>query len=345
MSVMNRLAATHCRTSRLIPIVNVKLKPLTYPHSDHYDGKHFFNPNAPAAKGLLDVLRWKMTSRPAPWTSRAQDAIRSSVPPASVEGARCRITLVNHSTLLIQYAGTNLLTDPIWSDRASPFSWLGPRRFSPPGIHFENLPKIDVVLLSHNHYDHLDLPTLKRIAERDKPRFVVPLGVAELLSRHNIRAKQELDWWQTAGPITCVPAQHFSARGITDRNRTLWCGYWMVTPAGPIYLAADTAFGAHFEEIRKRLGRPRVALLPIGAYKPEWFMSPVHMSPTQAVEAHQILEPERSMAIHWGTFQLADDGRDQPALELAQALARHSSLPPFDAVANGAVIEIGPPTQ
>ena len=240
-------------------IFSVRLKPLPYPHSDHYDGEHFFNPNSPPAKGLLDVLRWKMTSRVAPWTPAPGPAPLTNFPPASIEGTGCRITLINHSTVLIQYAGTNLITDPIWSERASPFSWVGPRRFSPPAVPFENLPKIDIVLLSHNHYDHLDLPTLKRIAKRDNPRFVVPLGLAQLLSRNDIRAEEEMDWWDMDGSITCVPAWHFSARGITDRNRTLWCGYWIATVAGPIYFAADTAFGSHFEEIRKRLGSPRVA--------------------------------------------------------------------------------------
>ena len=313
---------------------------MSYPLSDHFDGKRFFNPGAPPAKGLLDVLRWKMTSRTAPWTPRPQPDSPPSVPPPSVDGARCRITFINHSTVLIQSAGMNLLTDPIWSDRASPFSSFGPRRFSSPGVRFENLPKIDLVLLSHNHYDHLDAPTLRRIAGRDKPRFVVPLGLGKFLSRIGIQAAKEMDWWDAAGPITCVPAHHFSARGITDRNRTLWCGYSIATPAGPIYFAADTAFGPHFEEIRKHSGTPRLALLPIGAYKPRWFMSPVHMSPSEAVEAHRILAPERSLAIHWGTFQLADDGPDEPVIELRKVLAEHPHLPPFDALENGAAIDL-----
>ncbi len=281
-----------------------------------------------------------MTSRTSPWTPRSPFAPPANVPPASVDGTRCTITWVNHSTVLIQYAGTNLLTDPIWSERASPFSSIGPRRFSPPGVPIENLPKIDLVLLSHNHYDHFDLPTLKQIARRDRPRFIVPLGLGKLLSRHGIKPEREMDWWDIAGPITCLPARHFSARGVTDRNRTLWCSYWIATPAGPVYFGADTAFGPHFEEIRKRLGTPRVALLPIGAYKPEWFMSPVHMSPGEAVEAHRILAPECSIAIHWGTFQLADDRGDEPVIDLNKALSGHSHLPPFNVLENGASIEL-----
>jgi L-ascorbate metabolism protein UlaG (beta-lactamase superfamily) len=205
----------------------------------------------------------------------------------------------------------------------------------------EDLPKIDLVLLSHNHYDHFDVATLKRIEKAHSPQFIVPLGLRPLLARIGIQAEAELDWWQQAGSVTSVPALHFSARALTDRNRTLWCGYWIQTPAGPIYFGADTAFGSHFGEIRRRLGSPRVALLPIGAYKPEWFMGPVHMSPGQAMEAHRILAPERSIAIHWGTFQLADDGQREPVEDLQRALANGSALPPFDAIENGDYIEVG----
>lgn len=228
----------------------------------------------------------------------------------------------------------------MWSERASPVSWIGPRRFASPGVRFEDLPKIDFVLLSHNHYDHLDIPTLRRIAAAHTARFIVPVGVSPLLLHHGIKPEPELDWWQAADSVTCVPAFHFSARGLQDRNRTLWCGYWLKTAAGPIYFAADTAFGPHFGDIRNRLGSPRLALLPIGAYKPEWFMGPVHMSPDEAVKAHRILVPQRSIAIHWGTFQLADDGRHEPVEALRRALDLVPESPPFDALENGAVVEV-----
>ena len=311
------------------------------PHipSDHFDGTRFFNPGSPQAKGFLDALRWKLTTRSTPWSDGPRQ-VAATVPPRSVDGALCRVTLVNHSTLLIQSAGRNILTDPIYSERASPVSWAGPRRYSQPGVRFEDLPPIDMVLLSHNHYDHLDLPTLRRIAASHKPRFIVPLGVSPLLAANGIRTEPELDWWQANGDITCLPAWHFSARGITDRNRTLWCSYWIATPAGPVYFGADSAFGSHYAEIRMRMGAPRLALLPIGAYKPEWFMSPVHMSPSQAVEAHRILEPERSLAIHWGTFPLADDGEREPVEDLERALADQPGVPIFEALANGGVVEL-----
>lgn len=287
----------------------------------------------------MDVLRWKLTSRPAPWTAVAND-IQPGVPPRVIGSSNCRITLVNHSTVLIQLAEQNILTDPIWSNRASPVSWFGPRRFARPGVRIEDLPRIDLVLLSHNHYDHLDVASLRRIWADHKPWFMVPLGVSEILARYGIPVEMEMDWWQTSGPVTCVPARHFSARGLRDRNRTLWCGYWIKTPGGPVYFAADTAFGSHFQEIRHRMGSPRIALLPIGAYKPEWFMEPVHMSPLQAVEGHRILQPERSVAIHWGTFQLGDDSGSEPVEDLEKALTANPGLSPFEVLPNGAAIEL-----
>ena len=311
-----------------------------YPISDHFEGQRFFNPQFPQAKGFLEALRWKLTTRPASWTN-ANSELAPAVPPSSVSGTECRVTLVNHATVLIQYGGCNILTDPIWSDRASPVSWLGPRRFAQPGVRIADLPSIDIILLSHNHYDHLDIRTLRQLTAVHNSRLIVPLGVASFLVRNGIHGATELDWWQSEGGITCLPARHFSARGLTDRNRTLWCGYWIPTLAGNVYFAADTAFGPHFEQIRTRLGPPRLALLPIGAYKPEWFMQPVHMSPPQAVEAHRLLGAERSLAIHWGTFQLADDSRLEPADELRRALAKNPGLAPFEALPNGGVIEMG----
>ncbi len=232
-----------------------------------------------------------------------------------------RVTLVNHSTLLLQHAGLNILTDPIWSERASPVSWVGPRRHRSPGISWENLPKIDAVLITHNHYDHLDLPTLRRLSRRGEMSFFVPAGVAELLRTEKIGAAYEFDWGDflpfAAFTIHCVPALHFSSRSLFDRNKTLWCGYVIESGAECVYFAGDTAFGDHFAWIRERFGPPRLALLPIGAYEPRWFMSPVHMAPEEAVRAQEILGARTSIAIHHGTFQLADDALDAPAERLA----------------------------
>jgi L-ascorbate metabolism protein UlaG (beta-lactamase superfamily) len=213
--------------------------------------------------------------------------------------------------------------------RASPFSWIGPRRHRAPGIPFEDLPPIDIVLQSHDHYDHLDMPTQRRIRSQWQPRFVVPLGVRSRFEKHQIASGErirELDWWQSVVisenlTITCVPARHFSGRGLRDRNKTLWSGYVIEAPAGVIYFAGDTGYGSHFEEIRRRFPEIRVAFLPMGAYLPEWFMGPVHISPADAVCAHEELGAATSIAIHFGTFHLADDAEDQPARELREALA------------------------
>jgi len=294
----------------------------------HFDGKRFYNPDAPQARGLLDVLRWKLTSRPEP-SPRFISDVEPSIPPRRVEGSGLRTTLVNHSTVLLQQRGYNILTDPILSERASPLSWIGPRRRRKPGVSWEDLPRIDAVLISHNHYDHLDLPALRRLADRGDSTFVVPARGARLLSSKNIGPTHELDWGESLSlrgfTIHCVPALHFSSRSIYDRNLTLWCGYVIECPERLVYFAGDTAFGHHFAQIRETFGPPHLALLPIGAYEPRWFMSPVHMAPDEAIRAHEILAARTSIAIHHGTFQLADDGIDTPGKQL-NAYARHQSF-------------------
>jgi L-ascorbate metabolism protein UlaG (beta-lactamase superfamily) len=289
------------------------------PFPKHFDGKRFYNPDAPQARGFLDGLRWKLTSRPEP-SPRFISDVEQSIPVPRVEGAGLRTTLVNHSTVLLQQRGSNILTDPIWSERAGPLSWIGPRRRRKPGVSWEDLPCIDVVLISHNHYDHLDLPTLRRLAARGDSAFIVPARVARLLRSENIAPTHELDWGESLSlpPITihCVPAQHFSARGIFDRNMTLWCGYVIECQERLVYFAGDTGFGPHFAQIREKFGSPRLALLPIGAYEPRWFLSPIHMAPDEAVRAHEILAAQTSIAIHHGTFQLTDEGIDTPKKQL-----------------------------
>jgi L-ascorbate metabolism protein UlaG (beta-lactamase superfamily) len=187
-------------------------------------------------------------------------------------------------------------------------------------VAWEDLPPIDIVLLSHNHYDHLDLPTLRRLAARGDSTFIVPAGGAQLLRAKNIGPAHEMDWGESLSlssiTIHCVPAFHFSSRGIFDRNKTLWCGYVIECPERIVYFAGDTAFGPHFAWIREKFGSPHLALLPIGAYEPRWFMSPVHMAPDEAAKAHEILKSRISVAIHHGTFQLADEGIDTPKKQL-----------------------------
>jgi len=305
----------------------------------HFDGKRFYNPDARQAPGLRDVLRWKLTSRPQPSPRFIAD-VQPSKPPRSVEGSGLRVTLVNHSTVLLQQRACHILTDPIWSERTSPVSWIGPRRRRAPGVSWEDLPRIDTVLLSHNHYDHLDLPALRRLASRGESTFVVPARGARLLRAEKIGPVHELEWGESVSlagsTIHCVPARHFSGRGVFDRNRTLWCGYVIECQERMVYFAGDTAFGPHFAWIRERFGSPRLALLPIGAYEPRWFMSPEHMAPDEAVRAHEILAAGTSIAIHHGTFQLADEGIDTPKQQL-MANARDKS---FLVLANGQFADI-----
>jgi L-ascorbate metabolism protein UlaG (beta-lactamase superfamily) len=298
------------------------------PYPPHFDGRRFFNPGAQDARGFADVLKWKLTTRPQ--KSPKSIPVEPSVPPTSVDSPSMLVTLVNHSTVLLQQPGLHILTDPIWSGHCGPFGRLGPPRHRAPGVEFDKLPRIDVVLISHNHYDHLDLPTLRRVAARGGAQFLAPLGVGRFLEANGIGPARELDWGDS-GEIAgvkfhCVPAFHFSARSLFDRNATLWCGYMIESAIGHVYFAADTGFGAHFGWIRERFGPPRLALLPIGAYEPRWFMGPIHMNPEDAVEAHRILGARTSIAIHHGTFQLADESLDEPARRLRTCAPADSFL-------------------
>jgi L-ascorbate metabolism protein UlaG (beta-lactamase superfamily) len=237
------------------------------------------------------------------------------------------LTFVNHITFLVQLDGLNVLTDPVYSDRVSPFRSVGPRRVHAPGLAFEALPSVDVVLLSHNHYDHLDLDTLRRLAAGHAPRIVTGLGNAAFLREHGVDGVVELDWWGRAAvagaDITFTPAQHWSGRGLRGRNRTLWGGFVLERGPARLYFAGDTGYGAHFAEVRRRHGAADVALLPIGAYAPRWFMREHHMDPDDAVRAHLDLGAQTSVATHFGCFQLTDEGIDDPVAELAAARVRH----------------------
>jgi L-ascorbate metabolism protein UlaG (beta-lactamase superfamily) len=305
----------------------------------HFDGSHFYNPNADQARGWRDFLRWKLSSRPERSPKFISD-VQQSVPPRQFGATGLGITLVNHSTVLLQQRSGNILTDPIWSERASPFSWIGPRRRRLPGVRLEDLPPLAFVLISHDHFDHLDLPTLELLVSRQPTTIVVPARLGRLLRSRKIGSVYELDWGESLAlanvRVHCVPAVHFSARGLFDRNKTLWCGYLIEAQDRFVYYAGDTGFGVHFEQIREKFGCPYVALLPIGAYEPRWFMSPIHMAPEEAVRAHRILGAKTSIAIHHGTFQLADDGPDTPSRELLHCRGQESFL----VLNNGQFVEI-----
>lgn len=291
------------------------------PESPHFNGKTFLNKGGAESKGLLSVFKWIIGRDQGPWAKKYDVEIGPK--PTAFSGEDLLVTFVNHSTFLIQWHELNILTDPIWSERCSPFSFVGPQRMRPPGIHYADLPNIDMVLLSHNHYDHLDLPTLSKLEADFSPLFIVPLGVGALLTKKGIKNIVELDWWaeiKNGINIKALPAQHFSGRGMFDRNKTLWSGYLLEHSGKKIYFAGDTGYGEIFREIGKKEGPFDLAIIPIGAYMPKWFMSPIHISPAEAVKLHQDVRARKSIAMHFGTFPLADDGQGKAEEDLILAL-------------------------
>ena len=244
-------------------------------------------------------------------------------PPAAVARGSVAVTFIGHATFLIRTASTVILTDPVFTPHAGPFGRLGPPRVRPPGIAPSALPPVDLVLVSHNHYDHLQPSSLRLFA--DRATYVAPLGVGPQLNvPRNI---QELDWWESTSAggaeITCVPAQHFSARTPWDRDRTLWCGYVVRVDGVTIYFAGDSGYSPQFKEIGARFPSIDVALVPIGAYEPRWFMTPVHMNPEEAVRVHLDVRPRVSIGMHFATFQLTDEAIDEPRRALERARAAH----------------------
>jgi L-ascorbate metabolism protein UlaG (beta-lactamase superfamily) len=295
--------------------------------TDHFDGKRFVNPTGTAGQPFSAVARMLREPR-TPWPRGVEVEARQ---PPPLGDAAATVTFIGHSTFLIQTRAGNLLTDPMYGDRAGPFGMLGPRRVRPAAVRFEDLPSISAVLLSHNHYDHCDLPTLRKLARRFDPIVVTPLGNGRLVRSAGIRRVEELDWWQQAArssvPITLTPAYHFSARGPFDKNRALWGGFALMAGGRRLYFAGDTAYGPFFREIPERVGPIDLALLPIGAYEPRWFMHVVHMNPLEAVRAHLDLGAPETIGMHFGTFQLTTEGIDDPVRALHAALHADGAAP------------------
>lgn len=311
------------------------------PVSDHFDGERFHvGTQPPADRSLRDLLRWRREGSRARWPKHVP--VTPAEPPERSEAPR--ITMVGHATMLIQVAGFNLLTDPVWSERASPLSFAGPRRVTRPGVAFEHLPPIDAVLISHNHYDHLDVTTLRRLQRRDRPKMVMPLGT-DTIVRRAVREAQITtgDWHDRIGlapgiSVTLTPANHWSARGLGDRRMALWSGFWIKTPEARIWYAGDTGYGdgAIFRDLRTRYGAPEIALIPIGAYEPRWFMAPQHVAPEQSVQIFTDIGAKQALGFHWGTFQLTDEPREEPVELLQRSLAATGLAPErFRALAPG----------
>jgi len=300
------------------------------PPSDHFDGVRFFNQGAGTGRSFKDFLRWQRTRQRTPWPEWVQNRAQPALP-SDLGSRQLALTFINHITFLLQFRGLNVLTDPVYAQRVSPFRNLGPRRVRDPGLAFEDLPPIDVVLISHNHYDHLDIETLLRLQAAHSPRFVTTLGNRAFLAEFGIHETYELDWWQSldvAGvKVSLTPAQHWSSRRPRNRNRTLWGGFVVGAHGHQVYFAGDTGYGGHFRDIRERFGRVDMALLPIGAYEPRWFMRDQHMNPEDAVQAHLDLEARVSIGTHFGCFQLTDEGIDDPPVELAAACQRYGISP------------------
>lgn len=297
--------------------------------SPHFRRGRFQNRYTHDQHGLGQFLKWL----PDYLKARNQAIRFPSVKPDSAFLKANRdsstITWIGHSSFLVQTGGVNLVTDPHLTERASPFSFAGPKRMMPPAMDFADLPSLDLALISHNHYDHLDEVTVQRLA-REHPalHFVVPLGLKAWFFKRGIASVTELDWWQDArignSRVTAVPVQHFSGRGANDRNKTLWCGLMAEIAGRKIFFAGDTGYSKDFAEIGERFGPIDLAMIPIGAYQPRWFMSAMHIDPEEAVQIHQDLRSLQSVAMHWGTFQLTEEPPDQPPQKLVRALAEKS---------------------
>ncbi|MDP4709015.1 MAG: MBL fold metallo-hydrolase [Rickettsiaceae bacterium] len=295
--------------------------------SDHFDGNRFFDPEIKNSNNFWSFLKWQITKKSTAWPGYVE-VKKYDIPPTKVFGNELRISNVGHVTFLIQTQGLNILTDPVWSKRASPMSFAGPKRVIEPGIKFDALPPIDVVWISHNHYDHLDIATIKKLWAKHKPRIITPLGNDTIIHSYDKKIQVESYDWGDEVKISdnvkfhLTPMQHWSARGIFDRNKALWAALTIETSAGNIYFVGDSGYGngRYFKRDKEKFKQFRVAMLPMGAYEPRWFMQYAHMNPTDMLKAHQDLGSPYTIPSHYDVFKLTDEGRGEALTALEEAM-------------------------
>ena len=312
------------------------------PVSDHFDGNRFNNTLADN-KGLFDILKLSLTFpfKKSAWPAWVEPNVQPDAPVNTIESG-IAYTVINHSTVLIQLDGVNILTDPMFAERASPFSWAGPKRVTAPAIALQELPPIDIILISHNHYDHLDIEallSLSRAQEDRQPLILAGLGNGKLFEKNGLSNYVDLDWGDIhvveSLEIEFTESRHRSGRGLADQMKTLWGAFVISSAQGKIYFGGDTGYGPHFRALREKHGGFKLSFIPIGAYAPRWFMAPVHLNPEEAVLAHQELGSEKSVAIHHSTFQLTYEAIDEPKNRLQLTLAKNQipaqefAAPPF----------------
>ena len=295
--------------------------------TSYFNGTRFVTPE-PRDISFADWAKRQWTTKRGPWPKFTATPI-GAPPPARVCDGELRVTMINHATLLIQMDGVNILTDPTWAARSVPT--VGVKRRRPAGLRFEDLPKIDAVLVSHNHQDHMDLPTLRKLWQHYMPPVYVGLRNSVFLEKKGIGGGHDLDWWQSAEiapgiTVTAVPARHHSNRSLFDNDRTLWCGFVITGPSGSVYFAGDTGWGRHFEEIGRRFPDLKLAMLPIGGFKPVWYQRNQHIGPEDALAAMHALGAETMIPMHFGTFPNGAEADGEAVSVLVNAVAAQPDL-------------------